>query len=89
MVPQPLSRQERFAIMKAKHVEALKVLESQEHQASLEWLDNMEKQYQPGFKCTEDNLRHANRRTLPKTNETDRRRQPLAKNVTGSMSFDK
>ena len=88
MVPQPLSRQERFAILKANAVKLVNLIESQEHQASLQWLDNMEEKCKPAFKCMEDNLRHANRRTCPKTNETDRRRQPLARNVTGYMSFD-
>jgi hypothetical protein len=35
------------------------------------------------FKFVKDNIRDETRRTLPKTNERDRRNQPLPENITG------
>lgn len=89
IVPQPLSRQEILENFVADLVEARDFIESEAPQSSLQWLINMHEQFRPGFKCVKDNKRHANRRTLPKTNETDRRGQPLPRNVIGYMSFDK
>jgi len=89
MVPQPLSRQEFYEDLIVNLEKARKLIESQRHQASLQWFDNIREQFKSGFKCVDDNLRHANRRTCPKTNETDHQRQPLPRNVTGYMSVDK
>jgi len=87
--PQPLSRQERLEAILTKLKQTQGLIKSQALVASIEWLDNFEDQFKSGFKCTDDNLRHANRRTCPKTNETDWKRQPLPRNVIGYMSTDK
>ena len=89
MFPQPLSRQERLEAILIEFEQARELIKSQALQASLEWLNNFEEQFKPGFRCVNDNLRHANRRTCPKTNERDHQRQPLPRNVIGYMSFDK
>ena len=89
MFPQPLSPQERLDALKADLLEAYEFIASQTSQPSLRWIDNMEKQFKSGIKCVKDNIRDANRRTCPKTNERDRRRQPLPGNVIGHLYFDK
>ena len=89
MFPQPLSRRERIEAFKANLLETYEYYNTQADQASIQWIDNMDAQFKSGFKCVKDNKRHMNRRTCPKTNETDRRGQPLPRNVIGCMSFDK
>jgi hypothetical protein len=89
MAPQPLSRQERIKALFEQLEEGRQLLEDHELQASLQWIDNFEAQLKPFTKLVQDNHRHANRRTCPKTNEKNRRRQPLPRNVIGSMTFDK
>ena len=61
MVLQPLSRQERIENLLKNLEEARKLLESQAHVASIEWLDNFAAQFEPGFKFVRDHLRYANR----------------------------
>ena len=65
------------------------LLSSQAVHVSLQWLDNTEEQLKASFKWLDDNLRNINRRTCPKANEKDRRRQPLPINVTGYMFVEK
>lgn len=89
MFPQPLSQRERFEALKANLMEAYKYIDSQEDQASIQWIDNMEAQFKSGFKCIKDNLRHKNCCTCPKMNETDRQGQPLPKNVIRCTLFEK
>ena len=67
----------------------LKVVSSQAVHGSLQWLDNTEGQLKPSFKWLDDNLRNINRRNCPKTNEKDRRQQPLPIDVTGYMFVEK
>ena len=88
MDPQPLSRQELIEAFRANLEESRRTFEIQAPQASLQWLENVQAQFKSGFNCLKDTARHANRRTNPKTNETNRR-QPLPRNVIGSMSHDK
>ena len=89
MDPQPLSRQELIEAFRANLEESRRTFEIQAPQASIQWLENVQAQFKSGFKCMKDNVRDANRRTCPKTNETDRRNQPLPRNVIGNMSHDK
>ena len=89
MVPQPLSREEIWDDVSEWLEKTRKMWHSQRHLASTHWLSNMREQFKSGFKCVDDNLRHENHRTLPKTNETDHRGQPLPRNVIGYMYFDK
>ena len=88
MGPQRLSRQELIEAFRANLEESRRTFELQAPQASIQWLKNVQAQFKSGFRCMKDNVRNANRRTCPKTNETDRR-QPLPRNVIGSMSYDK
>ena len=48
-----------------------------------EWYKRIRDKGEPLFKITRDNMRDENWRTLPKTNECDRRNQPLPGNVIG------
>ena len=89
MFPQPLSWLQRAEALKSGLHAACDLIDSQAPHESFEWLRNIEKQFEPGIKCTRDNLRHANRYTCPRTNETGRRGQPLPRNVIGYMSTDK
>ena len=89
MIPQPLSQQECLEAFLAQFDKVRKFIASEAPQSSQEWFNNMKEQFKHGFKWVDDNMRHANRRTCPKTNEKDRKRQPLPRNVTGYMSFDK
>ena len=89
MFPQPLTQQELTEAFIANIYETLEYYTSQVDHVSIQWIHNMDTQFKPGFKCVKDNKRHMNRRTIPKTNETDRRGQPLPSNVMGSMSFNK
>ena len=88
MDPQPQSQQEIIETFRANLEESRRIFDLQASQASIQWLENIEAQFKAGFKCIKDNARDANRRTCPKTNETNRR-QPLPRNVIGSMSYDK
>ena len=89
MIPQPLSQQECLEAFLVQFDKVCKFIASEAPQSSQEWFNNMKEQFKHGFKWVDDNMRHANRRTCPKTNEKDRKRQPLPRNVTRYMSFDK
>ena len=69
MFPQPLSRQKRIEAVLMSLQQALELIESQGPHMSLQWLDNIEEQFRPGFEWVKDNLRHANHHV---SNETDR-----------------
>ena len=89
IVPQPQTREEIWYDVRMRLEDSIKLWDSQRHMGSIQWLTNFQEQFRAGFKCTSDNLSHASRRTCPKTNETDRRGQPLPRNVMGYMYFDK
>ena len=60
MVPQPLSQQEQHEALLVEFDKAHKFITSAAPQSSQEWFDNMKEQFKDGFKCVEDNMRHAN-----------------------------
>lgn len=86
ILSQPLTRRERAEAFFMELDHARELMEDQWRTAPMQWLDNIEGQFKAGFRCVNDNRRHARRHTCPKTNETDRRGQPLPRNVIGYMS---
>ena len=69
--------------------QAIQVLHSQADLGALRWIDNAERQFSQGVRWLDDHIRHENRRTCPKTNEKNRKTQPLSHNVTGYASVGK
>ena len=86
---QPLSRRERAEAFFMELDHARELMEDQWCLAPMQWFDNIEEQFKAGFRCVNDNRRHAHCHTCPKTNETDWQRQPLPRNVIGCMSTNK
>jgi len=87
--PKALSRRERVNNLADSLEQALRILRSQADQGSLRWVENAERQMSQTVRWANDHIRHENRRTCPKTNEKDRRTQPLSQNVTGYASIEK
>jgi len=82
-IAQPLSVDEKFKHLHQSLSNALTLLEGQQPQMDPGWLDKFSDSFARGFKFVEDNIRDETRRTLPKTNERDRRNQPLPQNIMG------
>ena len=87
--PQALTRWERVNNLADSLEQALRILRSQADQGSLRWVENAERQMSQTVRWANDHIRHENHRTCPKTNEKDRRTQPLSHNVTGYASIEK
>jgi len=69
--------------------QASRILHSQTDLGTLRWLENAERQLSQTVRWVDDHTRHENRRTCPKTNEKNRKIQPLSHNVTGYASVGK
>jgi hypothetical protein len=82
-VAQPPSLDERFKDTRRQLFAAIDLLDSQHAQMNPDWYAKFCDSGTRFFKFVEDNIRDETRRTLPKTNEHDRRNQPLPNNVIG------
>ena len=83
IITQPLSRDERVDNIEKELLDGLTLFRSQCRQADPGWLDTFEAQSSRYRKYVRDNIRNETRRTLPKTNERDRRNQPRPENIIG------
>ena len=82
-ITQPLSFDEKDKHIHQSLLNALALFESQQPQMDPGWRDKFSESFARGFKFVEDNIRDETRRTLAKTNERDRRNQPLLQNIIG------
>ena len=64
-------------------VRLLALLHGQLSHPTSDWLAKFDKESNRLYKFVNDNFRDKTRRTLPKTNERNRRNQPLPANVIG------
>lgn len=82
-VLQPLTFEERVKNTEKDFMDALALFRSQIGHMNPAWYEKICNIGEPLFKFLRDNVRDETRRTLPKTNERDRRNQPLPGNVIG------
>lgn len=82
-VTQPLSIEEQFDKSEERLLTALALLRSQRPYLNAAWHAKYCASGERFFKFVDDNVRDGTRRTLPKTNERDRRNQPVPGNVIG------
>ena len=82
-VTQPLSLDEQYDNIEKGALRLLALIRSQRSHRTPEWLEKFNKESHRLYKFVDDNFRDETRRTLPKTNERDRRNQPLPANVIG------
>ena len=83
MVAQPLSFEEEIEDSRQSISALQTVFEAQLPQMDPAWLAHFREVCARAFKYAKDNIRDETRRTLPKTNERDRRNQPLPQHVIG------
>jgi len=83
MVIQPLSLGEHMEYTEKKILDTLALFRSQKAHMNLDWYARFCDYSNHLFKFVDDNIRDETRRTLPKTNEHDRRNQPLPQNTMG------
>jgi len=82
-VAQPLSLDQEFDEALQLLSDATALLKSQRAQMNRDWLAKHHESGTRYFKFVKDNIQDETRRMLPKTNERDRRNQPLPNNVIG------
>ena len=83
------SRRERFLALASRLEQARNIILSRADQGALRWIENAEVQFSRGVRWVDDHLKHENRRTCPKTNERNRKMQPLSENITGYVFVEK
>jgi hypothetical protein len=82
-VTQPPSADELLEDLEKRASQVVNMLRGQRPHLNLDWLEKVRDSASRLFKLMDDNIRDETRRTLPKTNERDRRNQPLPANIIG------
>src|SRR5258708_30188737 len=83
------SQRERFLALASRLEQARNIILSRTDQGPLHWIENAEVQFSRGVRWVDDHLKHENHCTCPKTNERNRKMQPLSENITGYVFVEK